>query len=64
MCRIFRRNGAQWYQDLGIGEAVGTKLYSLSGDVLNPGLYELPMGTSLQSLIFDYGGGLLRRPRL
>ena len=53
------RNGAQWYQDLGIGEAVGTKLYSLSGDVLNPGLYELPMGTSLQSLIFDYGGGLL-----
>lgn len=27
--------------------------------MLNPGLYELPMGTSLQSLIFDYGGGLL-----
>ncbi|MDO5640583.1 MAG: NADH-ubiquinone oxidoreductase-F iron-sulfur binding region domain-containing protein [Neisseria sp.] len=53
------RNGAQWYRDLGIGEAVGTKLYSLSGDVLNPGLYELPMGTALQSLIFDYGGGML-----
>ncbi|MCD7097056.1 NADH-ubiquinone oxidoreductase-F iron-sulfur binding region domain-containing protein [Stenotrophomonas sp. MMGLT7] len=53
------RNGADWYRALGLGEAVGTKLYSLSGDVLQPGLYELPMGTSLQSLIFDHGGGML-----
>ncbi|MEE7560921.1 NADH-quinone oxidoreductase subunit F, partial [Xanthomonas sp. Kuri4-2] len=53
------RHGAAWYHELGIGRAAGTKLYSLSGDVLNPGLYELPMGTSLQSLIFDHGGGML-----
>jgi NADH-quinone oxidoreductase subunit F len=53
------RNGAQWYRDLGIGNAAGTKLYSLSGDVLCPGLYELPMGTSLQSLVFEHGGGML-----
>lgn len=53
------RAGVQWYRDLGKGEAVGTKLYSLSGDVLNPGLYELPMGTSLQDLIYKYGGGML-----
>ena len=43
--------GAEWYKSLGLGDAAGTKLYSLSGDVLNPGLYELPMGTTLQSLI-------------
>jgi len=54
------RNGAQWFRDLGIGNAAGTKLYSLSGDVLRPGLYELPMGTSLQTLIFDHGGGTLQ----
>ena len=51
--------GAEWYKSLGLGDAAGTKLYSLSGDVLNPGLYELPMGTTLQSLIFDHGGGML-----
>lgn len=51
--------GTEWYKSLGLGDAAGTKLYSLSGDVLNPGLYELPMGTTLQSLIYDHGGGML-----
>ncbi len=53
------RNGAEWYKNLGIGDAAGTKIYSLSGDVLNPGVYELPMGIPLQELIFNYGGGML-----
>jgi NADH-quinone oxidoreductase subunit F len=53
-------NGAAWYRALGLGEASGTKLYSLSGDVLRPGLYELPMGTSLQSLVFEHGQGMLQ----
>jgi NADH-quinone oxidoreductase subunit F len=53
------RHGADWYRAQGVGEACGTKLYSLSGDVMSPGLYELPMGTSLQDLIFHYGGGML-----
>ncbi|WP_233805942.1 complex I 51 kDa subunit family protein [Paraburkholderia sp. HP33-1] len=54
------RHGAQWYRDLGVGNAAGTKLYSLSGDVLLPGLYELPMGTSLETLVFQHGGGMLQ----
>ncbi len=53
------RNGAEWYRELGLGNAVGTKLYSLSGDVLRPALHELPMGTSLRELVFNYGGGML-----
>jgi len=53
------RHGAEWYKALGVGEASGTKLYSLSGDVLKPGLYELPMGTSLHDLVFKHGGGML-----
>ena len=54
------RHGAAWYRALGIGNASGTKLYSLSGDVLRPGLYELPMGTSLEALVFTHGGGMLQ----
>lgn len=53
------RHGAAWYRALGIGTAVGTKLYSLSGDVLRPGLHELPMGTTLRELVFNHGGGIL-----
>ncbi|VFR42210.1 NADH-ubiquinone oxidoreductase chain F [plant metagenome] len=53
------RHGAAWYQALGHGAAAGTKLYSLSGDVMRPGLHELPMGTSLRELIFQHGGGML-----
>ncbi|NGM18586.1 NADH-quinone oxidoreductase subunit F [Roseomonas stagni] len=51
--------GAAWYRGLGIGDAAGVKLFSLSGDVLRPGLHELPMGTSLRALVFEHGGGML-----
>ncbi|ARP93334.1 complex I 51 kDa subunit family protein [Bordetella genomosp. 13] len=53
------RHGPEWYAALGIGQAAGTKLYSLSGDVMRPGLHELPMGTSLRELIYTHGGGML-----
>jgi len=53
------RHGAAWFRGLGRGEAVGTKLFSLSGDVQRPGLYEMPMGTTLAELIFRRGGGML-----
>lgn len=53
------RHGAEWFRAQGIGKAAGSKLYSLSGDVLHPGVYELPMGTTLHDLIFVHGGGLL-----
>lgn len=53
------RNGAEWFRAQGRGTGTGTKLYSLSGDVLHPGVYELPMGTPLRELIFTHGGGLL-----
>ena len=51
--------GAAWFRSLGKGAGTGTKLYSLSGDVLHPGVFELPMGTTLRELIFVHGGGLL-----
>ena len=53
------RNGAEWFIHQEEGDANGTKIFSLSGDVLHPGAYELPMGTPLSELIFTYGGGML-----
>lgn len=52
-------HGVKWYHELGHGDSVGTKIYCLSGDVLKPGVYELPMGISLEELIFKVGGGML-----
>jgi len=58
------RRGAKWFSELGRGESSGTKLYCLSGDVLHPGVYELPMGTPLSELIFTHGGGMLLGKKL
>jgi NADH-quinone oxidoreductase subunit F len=52
-------HGGAWFRSLGKAPGTGTKLYSLSGDVLHPGVFELPMGTPLRELIFVHGGGLL-----
>ncbi len=44
-------NGSEWYTDLGVGDCTGTKLFSVSGDVERPGVYELPMGAPLKDLL-------------
>jgi NADH-quinone oxidoreductase subunit F len=52
------RHGGAWYRGLGVGGEAGTKLFSVSGRVARPGVYELPMGTSLRTLIEECGGGM------
>jgi NADH:ubiquinone oxidoreductase subunit F (NADH-binding) len=51
--------GAEWFRDLGRGDAAGTKIYSLSGRVRRPGNYELPLGVTARELIFDHGEGIV-----
>ena len=51
-------NGAKWFHGLGKGEAAGTKMYCLSGNVVNPIAVELPLGTTARELIFEHGGGV------
>jgi NADH-quinone oxidoreductase subunit F len=53
------QNGVDWFRNQGLGKATGTKIYCLSGDVLKPGVYELPMGTRLSDLLYGYGEGML-----
>ena len=52
------RNGAEWYQNLGIGADSGTKLYGASGRVKTPGTWELPLGVPVRDLIEKHGGGM------
>jgi NADH-quinone oxidoreductase subunit F len=53
------KNGAQWFKDLALTpEAAGTKLFCVSGRVNRPGVYELPLGVKLSSIIEDCCGGI------
>ncbi len=51
-------NGAQWYRSIGTAGSPGTKAFALTGNVNNTGLIEVPMGTTLRTIIYDIGGGL------
>ncbi len=50
--------GAQWFASIGSPKHPGPKIFCLSGNVRRPGLYELPTGTVLHTLIYRYGGGM------
>jgi NADH-quinone oxidoreductase subunit F len=54
---IIEMGGAK-YAKLGVANSAGTRLFSLSGNVVNGGNYELPLGTPLRELIYDIGGGI------
>ena len=51
------RRGATWYASLGQGRSRGTKVFSLSGAIRHTGLVEVPMGTSLRTVVHTIGGG-------
>ncbi len=50
-------NGVEWYRSMGTEKSPGPKIYSISGHVNRPGQFELPMGTTLRTII-DLAGGI------
>ncbi len=52
------KNGPDWYNSIGAPESPGTKAFALTGNVMNTGLIEVPMGITLKEVIFDIGGGI------
>lgn len=50
--------GSDWFRRYGTGNSPGTKVFSLTGDINNTGLIEVPMGTTLRSIIYELGGGI------
>lgn len=55
---LILRQGADWYRSLGTSKSPGLKLFCLSGDVKQPGLYEFPFGLTLRELIYEHAGGM------
>ncbi len=60
---VIINRGADWYSSIGTEGSKGTKIFSLVGKVVNTGLVEVPMGTTLRTIIFDIGGGIPRKKR-
>lgn len=52
------KDGAAAYRKFGTEKSAGTKLFSLSGNVLRPGNYEVNLGLPLKDLIYGLGGGM------
>lgn len=52
------RNGWEWFAAMGTEKSKGTKVFALAGKINNIGLIEIPMGTSLRTIIYDIGGGI------
>jgi NADP-reducing hydrogenase subunit HndC len=52
------RNGAEWFASMGTEKSKGTKVFALGGKIVNTGLVEVPMGTTLREIVFDIGGGI------
>lgn len=51
-------NGAEWFSSIGTDKSKGTKVFALGGKINNVGLVEVPMGTTLGTIIYDIGGGI------
>ena len=56
--------GADWFRSIGTETSPGTKVFALTGKVKNTGLVEVPMGMTLQEIIYDIGGGIIGDKKL
>ncbi len=52
------RKGAKWFASYGTEKSKGTKVFALTGKIMNTGLIEVPMGITLREIIYDIGGGI------
>jgi len=50
--------GGEWYASIGTEKSKGTKVFALAGHIKHTGLIEVPMGTTLRTILFDIGGGI------
>ncbi|MFH0994723.1 MAG: NADH-ubiquinone oxidoreductase-F iron-sulfur binding region domain-containing protein [Pseudomonadota bacterium] len=51
-------NGSEWYAGIGTERSKGTKMISLSGNIVNAGVVEVPFGTTLREIVYGIGGGI------
>ena len=58
---VIIERGADWFAGIGTERSKGTKVFSLVGKVQNTGLVEVPMGTTMREIVYDIGGGVLKK---
>ena len=51
-------NGADWFASMGTEKSKGTKVFAVGGKIINTGLVDVPMGTTLREVVYDIGGGI------
>ncbi|MEG0178343.1 MAG: NADH-ubiquinone oxidoreductase-F iron-sulfur binding region domain-containing protein, partial [Oscillospiraceae bacterium] len=51
-------NGSEWFKGMGTEKSKGTKVFALGGKIKNTGLVEIPMGTTLRTIVEEIGGGI------
>ena len=56
ICQIILK-GADWFASMGTERSKGTKVFALGGKIVNSGLVDVPMGTTLREISYDIGGG-------
>jgi NADP-reducing hydrogenase subunit HndC len=52
------RRGVEWFTSMGTEKSRGTKVFAVGGKIVNTGLVEIPMGTTLREVIYEIGGGI------
>jgi NADH-quinone oxidoreductase subunit F len=57
------QNGPDWFRSMGTDASPGTAVFSVVGSVVHPGLVEVPMGTTLRTLIFEICGGIPKKKK-
>jgi len=57
---VIIERGGDWFASIGTEGSKGTAVFTLAGKVVNSGLAEVPMGTTLRELIYDIGGGIAK----
>lgn len=60
---VILEHGVSWFKELGVGESGGSKIFCVSGHVVSPGVFELPLGTPFETLL-ELAGGLRPGRRL
>ena len=60
---VIMLQGAKWYASIGTEKSKGTKIFALTGNIMNTGLIEVPLGISLREIIYDIGGGCAKGRR-
>ena len=55
---VITLRGGQWFASIGTEKSKGTKVFSLVGNVNNTALIEVPMGTTLERIVYEIGGGI------